>query len=193
MIDLDKQIMQENLTDGQIDWNDRATMQYLFRRFYLPLRSFAYQHVKDDSITDDFVQNAFLNLWERRMNFNAVLAVKSFLYLNVRNACLNYLKREQVRIRHEGHVIRMLTEEDCADIALEEEVNRLVYDAVAALPEQSRRVVLLTMEGVPNPEIAERLNISTNTVKTLKMRAYRMLRERLKGIQWMLLLPFFMK
>ena len=103
------------------------------------------------------------------------------------------MKREQVRVCHEGHVIRMLTEEDCADIALEEEVNRLVYDAVAALPEQSRRVVLLTMEGVPNPEIAERLNISMNTVKTLKMRAYRMLRERLKGIQWILLLPFFMK
>ena len=123
--------MQENLTDGQIDWNDRATMQYLFRRFYLPLRSFAYQHVKDDSITDDFVQNAFLNLWERRMNFNAVLAVKSFLYLNVRNACLNYLKREQVRVRHEGHVIRMLTEEDCADIALEEEVNPIEPNEVS--------------------------------------------------------------
>lgn len=179
--------------DGQIDWNDRATMQYLFSRFYLPLRSFAYQHVKDDSITDDFVQTAFLNLWERRMNFNAVLAVKSFLYSNVRNACLNHLKSEQVKARHEGNVIRMLTEEESADVMLEEEVNRLVYEAVAALPEQSRRVVLLTMEGIPNLEIAERLNISINTVKTLKIRAYRMLRERLKGVPWMLFLPFFVR
>lgn len=53
---------------------------------------------------------------------------------------------------------------------------------------RSRRVVILTMEGLSNPEIAKELGVSVNTVKTIKLRAYRVLRERLKGIQWLLLL-----
>jgi sigma-70, region 4 len=48
--------------------------------------------------------------------------------------------------------------------------------------------VILTMEGLSNPEIAKELGVSVNTVKTIKLRAYRVLRERLKGIQWLLLL-----
>ena len=46
----------------------------------------------------------------------------------------------------------------------------------------------MTMEGLSNPEIAKELGISANTVKTIKLRAYQVLRERLKGVQWLLLL-----
>ena len=179
----------EKLTDGHIvDWNDNTVMKRLFERFYLPLRSFAFRHVGDDSITEDFVQTAFLNLWERRENFRLVSAVKGFLYLNVRNACLNYLKRKRVEARHEQELAREMSEQESVDAALEEEVTALVYEALKELSEQVRRIVLQTMEGASNAEIAERLEISVNTVKTLKLRAYRILRERLKGVQWLLFL-----
>ena len=179
----------EKLTDGHIvDWNDNTVMKRLFERFYLPLRSFAFRHVGDDSITEDFVQTAFLNLWERRENFRLVSAVKGFLYLNVRNACLNYLKRKRVEARHEQELAREMSEQESVDAALEEEVTALVYEALKELSEQARRIVLQTMEGASNAEIAERLEISVNAVKTLKLRAYRILRERLKGIQWLLFL-----
>ena len=174
----------EKLTDGHIvDWNDNTVMKRLFERFYLPLRSFAFRHVGDDSITEDFVQTAFLNLWERRENFRLVSAVKGFLYLNVRNACLNYLKRKRVEARHEQELAREMSEQESVDAALEEEVTALVYEALKELSEQARRIVLQTMEGASNAEIAERLEISVNTV-----RAYRILRERLKGVQWLLFL-----
>ena len=177
----------EKLTDGHIvDWNDNTVMKRLFERFYLPLRSFAFRHVGDDSITEDFVQTAFLNLWERRENFRLVSAVKGFLYLNVRNACLNYLKRKRVEARHEQELAREMSEQESVDAALEEEVTALVYEALKELSEQARRIVLQTMEGASNAEIAERLEISVNTVKTLKLRAYRIHRERLKGIRWLL-------
>ena len=80
------------------------------------------------------------------------------------------------------------TEEGEEEFILEEEVHAMVYDAIKDLSERSRRVVILTMEGLSNPEIAKELGVSVNTVKTIKLRAYRVLRERLKGIQWLLLL-----
>ena len=38
----------------------------IFKLYYHPLCMYAYRYVQDDTITDDFVQDAFLNLWERR-------------------------------------------------------------------------------------------------------------------------------
>lgn len=51
---------------------------------------------------------------------------------------------------------------------IEEEVFGSMYDAIYKLPEQTRKIVLLTLEGVSNPKIAEQLKISVNTLKTLK-------------------------
>ena len=41
------------------------------------------------------------------------------------------------------------------NLFLEEEVHAMVYDAIKDLSERSRRVVILTMEGLSNPEIAK--------------------------------------
>ena len=48
---------------------------------------------------------------------------------------------------------------------IEEEVFGSMYDAIYKLPEQTRKIVLLTLEGVSNPKIAEQLKISRETVK----------------------------
>lgn len=74
---------------------------------------------------------------------------------------------------------------------MEEEVHALIYETIKGLSVQSRRVVLMTMEGYSNPEIAEKLQISPNTVKTLKLRAYRTLRERLSGVHWLMFLLLY--
>ena len=170
--------------DEHIDWEDRTVMKMLFDRFYLPLRSFAFRYVGDDSITDDFVQTAFMNLWENRENFHLLSTVKAFLYTSVKNDCLNYVKRQQMMARHEEDIARELLEQESKDAEVEEEVSAMVYKALKVLSEQSRRIVLLTMEGASNAEIAEQLGITVNTVKTTKLRAYRVLREQLKGIPW---------
>ena len=63
----------------------------------------------------------------------------------------------------------------------------MLYEAIKDLSEKSRDIVIMTLNGSSNIDIAKELNISVNTVKTVKLRAYRVLRKRLKGIQWLLL------
>ena len=145
----------------------------IFDRYYLPVKSYGFQYIE---------------VWEKRADFYFVAAIKSFLYMSVRNACLDYLRHQKVQRRNEPELILWLTEEGEEEFILEEEVHAMVYDAIKDLSERSRRVVILTMEGLSNPEIAKELGVSVNTVKTIKLRAYRVLRERLKGIQWLLLL-----
>lgn len=163
----------------------------IFDLYYLPVKSYAFQYIEDDEIVEDFVQDAFLKVWVRREDFYFVAAIKSFLYMSVKNACLDYLRHQKVQRRNEPELVMWLTEEGEEEFMLEEEVHAMVYDAIKDLSERSRRVVIMTMEGFSNPEIAEKLDVSVNTVKTIKLRAYRVLRERLRGIQWLLLLLFY--
>ena len=51
-----------------------------------------------------------------------------------------------------------------------------------------RNIILYSMKGLKNHEIADKLQISEGTVHTLKKFAYRKLRESLKGIKYTLLL-----
>ncbi len=166
---------------------ESVAFREIFNIYYLPLCAYGYAFVKDEEVVGDFVQEAFLNLWNRRQGFHLLATIKSFLYLNVKNACLDWLKHEAVKIRNERELSEYLLSGNDEALILENEIHDELYRALEELPEQSRRIVVMTMNGLSNQEIAMQLNISQNTVKTLKLKAYRVLRERLKNVHWLLL------
>ena len=91
----------------------------IFDRYYLPVKSYGFQYIEDDEIVEDFVQDAFLKVWEKRADFYFVAAIKSFLYMSVRNACLDYLRHQKVQRRNEPELILWLTEEVEEEFILE--------------------------------------------------------------------------
>ena len=72
--------------------------------------------------------------------------------------------------------------ESALNAIIEEEVHREIIAAIDKLPPERRRVVELSMVGYSQEEIAEKLNISVNTVKTQKRKAYAFLREELQHL-----------
>ena len=92
--------------------------------------------------------------------------------MSVRNACLDYLRHQKVQRRNEPELILWLTEEGEEEFILEEEVHAMVYDAIKDLSERSRRVVILTMEGLSNPEIAKELGAVSYTHLDVYKRQY---------------------
>ena len=66
------------------------------------------------------------------------------------------------------------------DSLIEEEAFRMFYQAVEALPRQTRRVILLALDGLDNRHIAAEMGISENTVHMLKKIAYRKLKAMLR-------------
>lgn len=184
------QMLSDESIVKELHVGNRKVFRELYDRFYVPLRAFAGHYMEDDAASDDFVQDAFLKLWEMRLNFEQIPAIKSFLYTHIRNACLNHIKHLRVCYRNKAELQTLFSEESERNFILEEEVHRRVYEVIQDLSEQSRRVVLMSMEGLTNAEIAVKLDISQNTVKTIKLRAYKVLRERLDGLHWVLFLLF---
>ena len=120
---------------------------------------------------------------------------KSFLYTTTRNLCLNHLKHKKIEHQY-IQAIKIEEEEAEEQFYLEEvtyqETHRILRAAIDQLPPQTREVILVSLDGKNNNEIAETLDISVNTVKTLKKNAYKFLRESL-GSRNLYILLFLLK
>ena len=68
-----------------------------------------------------------------------------------------------------------------------QETFRILHTAIGKLPAQSKQIIMLSMEGLSNAEVGEKLGVSVNTVKTLKKNAYAVLRQVLSK-EYLLLL-----
>lgn len=113
--------------------------------------------------------------------------VKAFLYTAVRNKALNELEHSKVVYEYAQNVIEKKKDSFFHDAIVEEETYRIVSEAIDKLPDQMKAIMQLSLEGKKNAEIADRLNISTETVHTLKKIAYKKLRENLKDYYYFLL------
>ncbi|PKQ69356.1 hypothetical protein BZG01_00005 [Labilibaculum manganireducens] len=167
---------------------NRSVFKSIFENHYHPLCGFAGKFITDSDVCDDIVQESFFCLWKKRAEISNINAIKSYLYSSVRNACLNYLRHQSVKDKSEADIIALSSQWYLEDSIIEEEVHSQIYEAIKDLSPQSRKVIVMTMNGLTNPEIAADLGVSVNTVKTLKQRGYKFLRGRLKGIHWLLLL-----
>ncbi len=172
----------------QLRSGNKLVFKQMFEQYYYPLRGFSGKFISDEGACDDIVQEAFLGLWNKRKEIQNGNAVKGYLYSSVRNACLNYLRHENVKKKFEQLEQDPYAGSEIEDAFLVEEVHAEIYKSIKELPPQSRRVVLLSVDGLANPEIAEEMEVSVNTVKTLKKRAYQALRSKLKGVHWIMLL-----
>jgi RNA polymerase sigma-70 factor (ECF subfamily) len=156
-------------------------MEGVFRAYYPRLCYFAFTMLESKEMAEDMVQDVFLRLQGRMNDFFAENALKSFLYLAVKNACLNQLKHRAVKEKH-AETADLSTSED--PVALNNLIRAEVYGevhlALMGLPDGCKRVITLSFfEGMKNEEIARALDLSINTVKTQKKRALQLLRLKM--------------
>lgn len=165
--------------------------KYLYETYYASLCHYARKILKDIVDEEDVVQDVFVKLWEKRIDWKEVKTIDSFLYRTVHNACFTIL-RDSKEIRVDDKLtwdsFVENTFESNEQLLIEEEYYRLVHQMINNLPKERRDVMLLALDGKKNDEIALELNISVNTVKTLKKKVYSYLRERLPIRALMILL-----
>ncbi|MDR2413790.1 MAG: sigma-70 family RNA polymerase sigma factor [Odoribacteraceae bacterium] len=154
-------------------------ISYLFDTRARSLWFYCRSILKDDALAEDVVQEVFTRLWESRRQFPDLLAAHAFLYRAGRNLSLDLLRHQLVQRRHAPAIIREINEDSTDEKLVEEEMLGELYRSVERLPAECARVFKLSLAGVGNREIAERLSISIHTVKTQKQRALATLKGRL--------------
>lgn len=178
----------DNFKDHIIDQINSKKIEgykYLYDNFYASLCSFSANFFEHKEDAEDIVQDVFMRLWKGVSIFNSIKALTSFLYLSVKNASLNATRNRakwsEFDISNNGEIANLKLEDKTIEqVLIEEEFYRQIYMAINKLSPERRKAVMLSMEGYTNKEIADKIGVSVNTVKTLKLKAYRFLRDTLE-------------
>ncbi|MEN7550230.1 RNA polymerase sigma-70 factor [Rapidithrix thailandica] len=160
-----------------------SNFEEVFKMFYPSMCMVALKYVEDEGVAKDIAQGVFVKLWEKRTEYQEVSSIKAFLYTMVRNASLNYLRDRKIRSIHHQQIEKE-SELFARNVEIEEESYRLLNAAIQQLPPRSAEIIKLNLKGLKNTEIAKELDISVNTVKTLKYNALKELRKLLKDYNY---------
>ena len=121
-------------------------------------------------------------MWNSSVRFENGKALTVYLYRAVWNNALKYLRDrnvEEERLKHWFEEEGEMSEENFYSV-VREELFRKLRELIDRLPEERKKILLMSIQGHSGNEIADLLGISINTVKTQKSRGFKYLREKLK-------------
>lgn len=136
-------------------------------------------------MAEDIVQDVFLDIWYHA-GINEKLPSRSYLFMSVRNRCLNSLIREQVKKNYiqltelENRILGLDYYDSFEKQIIDREDMQYIYDEIEKLPEKCRIIFKMAyFEEKKNAEIAAILNISIRTVEHQLYLGLRTLRNQL--------------
>jgi len=177
----------------RLNRGDMACFEACYKYYYRGLCSYASRWVPL-AAAEDIVQDAMLYIWENRDRLLEELSLKGLLFMIVRNKALDRIAHRNVRQRVHRQLSERFAERfESPDFYLGSELARLYGEALAQLPEQTRRIFEMSRQrGMTHQQIAAELGVSPQTVNYHISQALRALgaalRDYLPLLLW--LLPF---
>jgi RNA polymerase sigma-70 factor (ECF subfamily) len=163
------------------DGDDRAFAE-IFRWYYQPLGQAIHRLTESLPSTQEIIQDAFIQVWQRRETLPQIGNFSGYLYILCRNGAFAAMKK-QARQRMLQPALEQHLQWDAEQELLEspsEHYRRLIEDAVANLPEQQRRIYEMSRyQRLRYEEIARQLGLSADTVKTQVYNAVKSIRKQL--------------
>ena len=160
---------------------DEAAWTALYQRLEAPLFNAAFRYVWQRQEAQDLVQEAFLQLWQRRAQIE-LATVEGWLWTTLLN--LARKRRRWQALRHflqldEGEPLQ--ADEAAPEIALQDAQHaQQLRRAIDALSDKLRRVLLLTeFSELPQHAVAQLLGIPAGTVASRRHLALQALRAAL--------------
>lgn len=159
------------------------SLRDVFDTYYLALCFFANKIIEDSSSAEEIVADVFVKLYQKQPDFMKHENTKAVLYISVKNASLNFIKKrynDSVRQTHYEYVQHQATEDFVLNEIIRAEVLRDVFREIQKLPPQCKKVMeLFYHEGLDHKDIAQQLGITVSTVKNQKARGLQILRRKL--------------
>lgn len=157
--------------------------EIVYSLYYVQLCRVAYKKLGDEELVEELVQDVFLNLWVKRKSLDTEGNLQAYLYATLRNKALSELRSRLLRSQHyikareEGEIFSVNVEDDY--VARETELK--IKKIVDSLPPQCREAFILSREEqLSYKAIADRMNISVNTVEKHVSKALKKLRTEFK-------------
>ena len=173
---------------GLLKSGDRAAFTEIYDRYIFILLNHAYNKTRDREEAKDAVHEVFVTLWAKRESLD-INNLPGYLYASTRNIILNQIAHKSVKDKYLLSMKQFTVSHDIPDhLVREKQLATIIEQEIAALPPKMREVFRLSRnEHLSHREIAERLDISAQTVSKHVTNALRILRVKLGVLAYVLL------
>ena len=162
---------------------DEQAFASLYDRYNAAVFGFLLRILGNNVEAEDVLQEVFLQVWQRAADYDETRGRPfTWLVTLARSRAIDRLRANDARDRTATRATRGAAENisDAAEDAIRSEHGEMVRRALAEIPEEPRRALLLAyFEGCSQAEIAARLGSPIGTIKTRTRSGLRKLRELL--------------
>ena len=184
----------ERLLIERVKVSDHEAFEALFHRYLNTVYRQAIRLLGDQAEAEEVLQEVFLTVYEKAHTFRGHSAFSTWLYRITMNAALTKLRQRKrseavslddflPRFGEDGHHLQRPVVDWSKDLEgrlANEELHRLLLQALDQLPPMGRAVVVLSdLEGHSDREIGAALGLSIGAVKARLHRARLFLRGKL--------------
>ena len=142
---------------------NQLAFSIVYKMYAAQTFSLAFKYLQNKELAEDAVQNLFLKLWLKKEEIDETKPITRYLF-----TMLNTLRDSKKNIYLLEDCLSMVLEleDDSQNENLKQEQMNIIQQALEQLSPQRRKVFEMKVSGkYSNQEIADKLNLSINTIK----------------------------
>lgn len=172
---------------------DLKEIHVYFDKYANLMCNYAYNYLNDYSEAEDIVQDIFQRILEKKeIIFSNDISIKTYLLNSVRNSCINSLKKKNPVFYTFDIINFQIIDEEFASI--DDNVIQRLQEEIFKLPPQTQKIIIgIFYQNQKYKEVADKLNISVNTVKSLLKSGIKNLRKTFGNNLEIILLLWYKK
>ena len=131
---------------------------------------------------EDAVQEAIIDLWQRRNELEHVRDLRAYAMQSLKNRCISFLRKSRDIATDKIELLDAVDDEVIREeVALTEERSARLDGMMAQLPQRQREAVTMKyIEGVSHEEMQRRLGMTSTNVYATLSRAMNTLKSMIK-------------
>lgn len=177
-------VSKDSFLARKIQQGDRNAFKKLYERYHEQLYFLARRYLKDQHLAEDAVQDIFIKLWNNRGKLKQP-SIKGYLFAMMKNHLIDSIRKQKSRTKTKEEFKKIAQEkhrkDTTADKVIYAEYKKIAGLALENLSPEKRKVFeMKNFEGLSNAEVAEKKNVSVNTVKTQSYLGSKYVRNYLK-------------
>ncbi|WP_192345918.1 sigma-70 family RNA polymerase sigma factor [Algoriphagus sp. Y33] len=162
-------------------FQNSAHFEQVFKDNWELMYQSAYCKIGNQSVVEDMLQEIFIDIWQRRESLEIKSGIKGYLLTAVKYQVMKYFDElTKTRSGSANTFPESFYEEDVFGF---EELYKEIEIAVEMLPPRAQLVFRMSrLEGYSVDEIADKLNISPQTVHNQLTKSLKIMRGELKHL-----------
>lgn len=179
-------IDKDSLYIQELKKDSHKAFEYLYDRYADHLYGFVLLHTRSSLMAEEIVQDTYMKIWSNRYRLSVEGSFKSFLFTIAKNKIIDTFRSQITKVdflEFVEHYMEEQKEHNPVEANMYfEDFREKLNEAKKTLPEKQRLVFELNREkGMAIKAIAEKFNLSEQTVKNQLTSALKILRKKLRS------------